>query len=218
MATKQCKTCKKELNLSEFYGSKRKNGKIYYESYCKKCCTIRAREYRNNNIEKIREEERNRWRRNHPNSSVRVAKKCTPEEKKEAKREYDRLYRLKRRDYQKERHIKYRQTEAGKEVQARVNHKRRMNMENGIHSLSSDEWKIIRDFQDDRCLMCGEKMNEIYLDAKEVTREHIIPVRSGGNTVYGNIVALCRSCNAKKLQVFEECGVPDYITAFMSVA
>ena len=111
---------------------------------------------------------------------------------------------------------KYLSTEKGKACRFRSNHGRRAGHDS-LNTLTDAEWRIIKDFQDDKCWMCGEEMNDIYMDDNEATREHVIPVRDGGNNVYGNIVALCRSCNCKQMPVFEIAGVPDYITAFMAI-
>jgi len=72
MKTKVCPTCKQEKPVEEFYKSK--STKSGYISYCKKCSTQKAREWKKQNPEygvmwrkKNREGDRNRlntWRRN----------------------------------------------------------------------------------------------------------------------------------------------------------
>ncbi len=42
--TRECKDCKKELSLSEFYISERKNGRTYRPRACKKCINKKARD------------------------------------------------------------------------------------------------------------------------------------------------------------------------------
>lgn len=50
-------------------------------------------------------------------------------------------------------------------------------------------------FQRDRnlCLYCGREF-----PVRELTRDHIVPVSRGGETIWENCVAACRTCNQRK--------------------
>jgi len=50
-------------------------------------------------------------------------------------------------------------------------------------------------FQRDRnlCLYCGREFS-----LRELTRDHIIPVSRGGESIWENCVAACRACNQRK--------------------
>lgn len=67
METKVCKKCGRELPISEFYVHKRMgDGHL---SFCKDCVKSRVHKYREKNIEKVREYDRNR-----PNAKDRKRK------------------------------------------------------------------------------------------------------------------------------------------------
>lgn len=58
METKVCKKCGRELPISEFYVHKEMNDG--HLSFCKECVRARVHKHRENNIERIREYDRNR--------------------------------------------------------------------------------------------------------------------------------------------------------------
>lgn len=67
MNTKQCKRCKETKTLSEFYAQMgMKDGHL---NFCKDCCKKRVLKHRNDNIDRIRECDRNR-----PNKGERTKK------------------------------------------------------------------------------------------------------------------------------------------------
>lgn len=43
METKKCVNCKEELEISHFWKGEKQNGKIYYDSHCIKCMSIRSK-------------------------------------------------------------------------------------------------------------------------------------------------------------------------------
>lgn len=67
MKTKFCKNCGKEKSIKEFY--RHSNTKDGYFNICKECVIKRAKNYRKENIEKVREYDRNR-----PNKEERYVK------------------------------------------------------------------------------------------------------------------------------------------------
>lgn len=67
METKVCKKCGRELSISEFYVHKEMNDG--HLSFCKECVRARVHKHREDNIEKIREYDRNR-----PNKKERSKK------------------------------------------------------------------------------------------------------------------------------------------------
>lgn len=67
METKVCKKCGRALPISEFYVHKQMgDGHL---SFCKECVRARVHKHRENNIERIREYDRNR-----PNKKERLKK------------------------------------------------------------------------------------------------------------------------------------------------
>ena len=85
---------------------------------------------------------------------------------------------------------KYQATDKGKESLLRGIHKRRAAIKLVVCDLTAAEWKTIKENQNYKCAICGEK--------KELTRDHIIPLTKGGQHTAANIQALCRSCNSRK--------------------
>ena len=239
METKICATCKEEFSLTAFGKDITTKSGLKYS--CKECNNKKARERRKAHPERNREAVR-KYRMLHTEERKEYARKYKQAHKeqtskhqlkyrlthskelkeyrdarKHKKKEIDRQYNIENKEKVQIRKAKYGQTPEGKASSVRCNNKRRSHMKSGIHNLSSEDWKTILDFQDNKCLVCGCKMNDIHLDTQQATREHVIPVRRGGNTVYGNIVALCRSCNSKQGDPYIN-GVPDYITALMAVS
>jgi hypothetical protein len=58
-----------------------------------------------------------------------------------------------------------------------------------IGGHSHYEWKLIQSMCGGRCLRCG---------AGEITKDHVVPVSSGGDDSMGNIQPLCYACNSQK--------------------
>lgn len=57
-------------------------------------------------------------------------------------------------------------------------------------SFTVEQWKILCNKHDSKCLCCGKK--------KKLTADHVIPVSKGGTSNIDNIQPLCLSCNSKK--------------------
>ena len=56
---------------------------------------------------------------------------------------------------------------------------------------TDEEWEDKKRQYDFRCVYCGRKM-------KRLTKDHIVPVRLGGNNFIDNIIPACMSCNRRK--------------------
>lgn len=60
------------------------------------------------------------------------------------------------------------------------------------------DWvEMYRHYFNGRCAYCN-RMIGLRADAKERTKDHIIPVSRGGLHATTNIAPACRACNAKK--------------------
>jgi len=90
------------------------------------------------------------------------------------------------------RNNKWNVSEKGRNA-ARVREHRRREME-GQASLTHDDWKMILDFQEYRCVKCWRSFQE----AGRPERDHIVSVVDGGTLTITNTQALCRSCNSSK--------------------
>lgn len=102
METKVCKKCGRELPISEFYVHKEmSDGHL---SFCKECVRARVHKHREDNIERIREYDRNRPNNKERNEKERKA--ILADEKRlkkyrEQKREWGKLNRYKRNAHNK---------------------------------------------------------------------------------------------------------------------
>lgn len=55
---------------------------------------------------------------------------------------------------------------------------------------TEQEWLDLCAYYDHRCLCCGEQ--------KPLSRDHVVPVTSGGLDTIANIQPLCKECNSRK--------------------
>jgi len=89
---------------------------------------------------------------------------------------------------------KFNSTPKGKANTARQHHARKSRVKNTECTLTAKQWNKIIEMQNNCCNDCGREFSE---DLPS-TRDHIIPVSKGGGLTFGNVQALCLSCNARK--------------------
>lgn len=58
------------------------------------------------------------------------------------------------------------------------------------HTLTSDQWEMVKLHFEHKCAYCGEK--------RPLAQEHVVPVTLGGEYSHNNIVPSCISCNSSK--------------------
>ena len=58
----------------------------------------------------------------------------------------------------------------------------------GSHTF--EQWTALKERHNNRCAYC--------LEAKPLTKDHVIPLSEGGTDYIENIQPLCRNCNSKK--------------------
>lgn len=117
------------------------------------------------------------------------------------RREYTRSEKRKavlRRYYEsgkgKEQHRRYQATAKGRESLLRGSHKRRARILGQTPfeaRLTAAEWEAIKAAHGNACLYCGAT-------DRPLTRDHVIPLKEGGQHVKENVVPACRSCNSRK--------------------
>jgi 5-methylcytosine-specific restriction endonuclease McrA len=90
----------------------------------------------------------------------------------------------------------YSKTPRGKAVGARAGHKRRSKDKNLKNTLTLKQWNKILKMQNNKCADCGKEFNENLIPH----RDHIIPLSNPAcpGLTFGNVQALCHSCNCKK--------------------
>lgn len=101
------------------------------------------------------------------------------------------LYRSddKFREGKLERDKKYRKTLKGRLTKLRAKSRRRAN--GGNHKLSDQEWETLLQAFNHSCAYCNKQVDKL-------TADHIKPISRGGDTIMGNILPACHSCNSSK--------------------
>ena len=213
MSTKVCSKCGEEKDESEYRGIR---------AECKTCEREYGKEYRKNNIEKIKacqkkyrenniEKTRSRWEnyylQNKDHEKIRRAK--YRDKNKEQLKEYEKKYRetfpekqvYRHKKYyeensekEKERVRRYAQTPIGKITNTRIRHRRRALSKDTPCTLTLIQWEKILESQSNKCSICGKR----FCKSIPPTKDHIIPVSKGGGLTFENVQALCRSCNSSK--------------------
>jgi len=108
------------------------------------------------------------------------------------------LYSIKHPDVLKKARKSYLQTERGKLMNRLWSHTYRARKAEVVFDLTKEQvLEIIN--RDVCCIYCGS--------SKCLTLDHIIPVKSQGDTTFKNIVLACKSCNSSKhdKDVFDWC-------------
>ena len=195
---KRCTGCEKSLPFTEFYKNARAGDGL--TARCKTCSKKASRESRLRHVDSARERDR-RWRQANPDKVARqrlraverklgdptlfqeylerreeaqnnTAAPMTTEERAQRKREL-------RRKWQKE-----------NPQAVRKAIKRRWERLNFSGDYTESEWQGLCDWFGNACLCCGCN--------GELTRDHVIPLRLGGQDTLTNVQPLCPDCNSRK--------------------
>lgn len=191
--TKRCKTCQRELPISEF-NQKQANCKSCHHAYLKQWRSDHpeyAREYMKTyyaqNADHMRERRRE-WYRNNRERSLATAKEWN-------KRNPDRLkaiakyHNRKRRTYHLEFTRSWRKQHP--EGQRIAGHRRRARKRNLPDTFTKQDWHRALDYFDHRCAVCG-KPADFW---RVISPDHWIPLANPNcpGTVPENIIPLCNS-------------------------
>lgn len=220
---KNCTKCNELLPSTIEYFSPRKRNKNGLHELCRKCRLERDRTYKQANKEMYKEI-RQKWTEEN-REKLNLQNKVYREIHKERKSETNRLWHIKNKDKKneqvkiwtkenKDRKIqtitewrksnpekygsilkKYRQN--NKEKCLMWAQKRRSKQKALPATLTLNEWKIIKEYFNNKCAYCGEN--------KKLEQDHFIALNSGGEYTINNIVPACRRCNcSKKDKTYEE--------------
>lgn len=204
---KTCYGCRLDLALDRY--SRDRSRRDGLQSYCKQCRQFQKRqwreqniehekeyfrEYRKNNISRVRQLDRERYRRD----KVKRLEECRRYRAKNRAviSERRRLRRRERRDEINDLQRRYYHRHKGNKswlVRSR-NRKDKMRA-NGGH-VSTADWQSILDHFDGKCAKCGS--------ADNVHMDHVVPISRGGKHSPSNIQPLCRTCNLQKYTKTED--------------
>jgi len=76
-------------------------------------------------------------------------------------------------------------------VHASYQRRRAQQSQAGKNTLTSTQWRSIKEHYRYTCVYCGRRM-------KRLTMDHILPLSKGGEHTFTNIVPACKACNRKK--------------------
>jgi 5-methylcytosine-specific restriction endonuclease McrA len=131
------------------------------------------RAYRENNKEQIKAKDKKYYQKN--KDKIAVRKQLWAENNKEKTKQSKRLWEQRNPNARREKLLRYRARKAN----------------NKVFVIST---KDIRNLYASNCFFC-QSTNQIEAD-------HIIPIVHGGRHSIGNLMPLCRSCNASKSNKF----------------
>lgn len=182
---KRCTCCEQEKPTSEFGKcSKLPDG---LNIYCRDCNRAKSQEWRAANRERNNESQRNRYHADTEKS--RTYKR----EEARRNREQRKAYAVKRRaeNYDRvleiERASRTRNKEKNRPAKNARQQIRNRKVQGATHIIAA---KDLRRLYSQPCAECGTMQN--------LSIDHIIPLSRGGSHSVGNMMTLCRSCNASK--------------------
>jgi hypothetical protein len=225
-ATKKCSKCLLEKPLEDFHSNVAKPGSK--DPMCRKCRNEYNRRYYHQHIEENRERSRRYAEQHREEMSVKNKRKYIEnkagidarnkaynktERGREVLRETLKRYRERHPDALKETRKRYREkdeerylklhaqqqrktrkTPSGKVAESRHRHRRAELTKKTQCTLTLKQWDRILVMQSNRCADC----KAAFSDENPPTKDHIIPLSKGGGLTFGNVQALCASCNSKK--------------------
>lgn len=200
MTTKLCTKCNCEKELTEF--GKNKYSKDSLQHYCKQCRNsiekIKRQNPDSNHKEILRKsyaklkekrlKEKAEYRK--LNSKVLSEKQAIYySENKESSIDYQKKYRIEKKDIIKEKHKEYMKKDFAKISKRNSNHKRRALVRDG--DVTTIQLKELID-RSKKCYWCEKKIGELY------HIDHVMPLALGGEHTLSNLVVSCPHCNHTK--------------------
>lgn len=177
MPVKICRRCEQAKPRSDYTVDTR------YDDGCYPYCAACRKEWRQGRRERQRELELN-WREKNGDRARELGRNHYARHKE--------TIAPKRRAYDRERYRNDPMVKRRKDIQTAQKNRRRRALLYGIKTEhhTEQEWQQLCEKYNHRCLRCGEQ--------KPLTRDHIIPVTSGGVDTIDNIQPLCKVCNSQK--------------------
>jgi 5-methylcytosine-specific restriction endonuclease McrA len=139
--------------------------------------SIRGKEYYNENKDKLKAIGCRYYSNN--KDAVLIATKKYRDTHKEKISDYNKYYKT---------------TPDGKENRSIAQIRRRTYTAGGKCTLTRKQWGVILEMQNNKCAYCNKEFTPEF----KPTKDHIIPLSKGGGLTFGNVQALCGSCNSKK--------------------
>lgn len=197
--TKTCKKCLKTLTMDNFYIRNKKTN--LRRTMCKVCMyekhtkyreqhkekiSQQQKEYKNKNIDKIK----NYLKHYNEKNKEELSKKKAEYYYKNVEyiREYNSKYYEKNKDHIIKQVLNYTRTEKGIISKKNTANRRRTIKRNG--NIRTDQLLKLKQ-KSTHCYWCNKKLTDYHID-------HYIPLSKGGTHTIENIVISCPTCNIKK--------------------
>ena len=177
---------KAQKNYRDSHPEELRISKKIYQTNNKETIRGKAKIYRKNNSVKRNEYQRE-YMKKHPDKSS-VYTKTYYAKNHEKCLESSRMFRLNNPEKTAEMRRRYAK-EHPFDSSFRCARRRAMK-QNAEGSHTRQEWLLLCEKYDNKCLCCGNKT--------DLTEDHIVPITKGGSDYISNIQPLCRSCNSSK--------------------
>ena len=188
---KICSKCGKILVANTTNFGKRKGGKYGLRAECKICKKQLNNEYRKNNIDKIREYDRERYPQRRE-ERLEYSKQYQKENKDKIKEQRHQYYEN-NKDVVRKRNKKYKQENPEKFLNWNTN--RRLKEKYQGEGISKEQWLDMMIFFDWKCAYSGKYIGG---NSEYRTIDHIIPLDKNGEHEIWNCVPMYSNYNSSK--------------------
>jgi hypothetical protein len=217
MGTKVCTKCGIEYPATTEYYHSNKKGKYGLQAECKACVSDYHKQYRINNIEKLKEDTKKYY-----DNNIDKIKKYRDANKGKMK-EYNKQYRISNNERLKQHYTEYRNNnrqlineykkvyyESNKDLvndQVKIYRNKNREKTNSVRRISTNrrrackrqlvnsytlsEWQACVEYFDNKCAYCGNE--------EKLSQEHFVPLSKGGEYTKNNIIPSCTTCNSSKI-------------------
>lgn len=202
-----CYKCKEELQANEENFLPRNDSITGFRGVCRKCRSIQEANFRLENIEVMRERDRQQdikrrdskkeyayqryW--SDPEFASKISRKSRIKHI-EKRRSESRMRYILNKEESKAYARKYRKTKSGKASITKTKQKRRAARINLANDFTVEQWNACKEYFGNVCAYCGRKT----MIGHDLDQDHFIASSNGGPYTASNIVCACRKCNSKK--------------------
>jgi len=186
---KHCPCCKNTLPFTDFYEKKYKDGTRHLSGYCRSCTREKSKEWVAKNYERAKARWANDWKQlpralmtEEQREKVRSSANKYVQNHREAVNEKSKAYKTRNRSAD---------PETFRAKTAIYNNRTRARKKGVPTDFTVADWGNLLISFDLKCAWCGTRATRFDLD-------HIMPLHLGGYDTVGNIVPICRPCNAEK--------------------
>lgn len=184
-----CTGCKQELPAASEYFHKKNGG---FATRCKNCIKEYYQRYYKDNHERVLDKKNEQSKEYYDKNKEMISsrRKQQYKEGSTAKREWSFKYYKSNREKLLRKRKEYLNTEEGWSKKVAFDQLRRSRGNELPSNFSAVDWKNCKEHFDNKCAYCTQEI--------PLTREHFIPLVSGGEYTINNIIPACKSCNSSK--------------------